>query len=106
MQIYVSALSSDKGCAYILMQERGVGTPSQREISVLISDIERESREFFPTVFFLNCFQLKVILMLKWYIFRWHILISLSTLVTVWILEKKGNELEFQFHHSSAALSS
>lgn len=64
-----------------------------------------ESREIFPNVLFLNCFQFKIMLMLKCHIWGWHILIPFSSLGRVGTFEKKSIESEFQFHHIVALWS-
>ena len=41
----------------------------------------REEESTLPVSVILNCFQLKIILMFKWHIWRWHILILLKDLI-------------------------
>lgn len=55
---------------------RRPGAPSQRGIYVLL--LGREGRELFLCLLFLICLQLKLILMPKWPILGWHILLPFT----------------------------
>lgn len=59
------SISSDKG--YSPVSGRVKGTPSQREICILLLGSKREAREFLPLLI-LKCLQLVMSLIPKWHI--------------------------------------
>lgn len=72
-------LSPAMSCFLSLIWDWGRRTPSQREIYALPLGRGGESRKLFLHLLFLGCLQLKIILMPKWHIWGWHILIPFST---------------------------
>jgi hypothetical protein len=71
--------SSDKDCSPCLREKR---TPLQMEISVLLLGRQREVKELFLHLWFLNCLHLKIILKLKWYILEWLVMVPFIGLAT------------------------
>ena len=65
VQTQISAFSSDENHLLFLVWENGEGTLSKREIYALLLGSKGEGRELLLCLLFLNCLQLKIILMPK-----------------------------------------
>lgn len=79
MQTHLAAVSTsgDKGCSFL---------PGMREEDTFTSQVKLlgrwgMDRELFLCLLFLNCLQLKRILVPKWHILGWHIVIPFMFLV-------------------------
>ena len=71
--------SSDK-CCFFLPDIREGNTFTKGNFCPPFRQM-KESKELFLYLLFLNCLQLKIILMLKWHILGWHILIPFTPLL-------------------------
>lgn len=55
----LKSVNSRMSCVFLLVRERGGGTPSQRDICSYFQAEREEDREFLLCLLLLNCFQLK-----------------------------------------------
>ena len=89
---------------YLLVWERGGRTLSEREIYTLLSSQKKKEREFFLCLLFLNCLflQLKIILMPKWHVLGWHILILFISKI---LINKYPKHYEAQLTRTFSSLN-